>query len=152
MTRRIAGSPHALIQRFVRLALLPIVAAGCSTLLVDSHNLEGTSWRAMSVDGRAPILGSEPTLKFDGGLLHGSMGCNTYSSQQPVKINNGWLQIGTTLATLGRCVETGGEDAPVMDIELAFQDALRAASRIDFRGDQLVVTGAAGEIVFNRQP
>lgn len=152
MPRYIAGCAHALGSPLPKCAILALMVAACSSLTVDGHGLEGTHWRAVSVAGQAPIRGSEPTLRFDRGLVSGSMGCNTYSSQQPATITNGTIQIGTTLTTLGRCVQTGGDDAPVMAIEFAFQDTLWAAHRIEFRGDQLVVSGSAGEIVFNRDP
>lgn len=136
----------------LRIALTAFLVVGCSSLVVDGHNLEGTSWTAVSVAGRAPIVGSEPSLRFDGGLVSGSAGCNAYASQQPVTLTGGRLEIGSTLMTLGRCIETGGADAPVMAIERAFSAALEAADRIAFRGEQLVLTGPQGELVFERLP
>lgn len=131
---------------------LALVLAGCSSLVVDGHDLEGTRWVAVSVVGRAPIVGSMPTLRFDGGLVSGSAGCNGYSSQEPAKITSGKLVIGSTLMTLGRCLESGGGDAPVMAIEEAFSGVLRTADHIEFRGSQLIISGPASEVVFERAP
>lgn len=129
-----------------------IVFAGCSSLAVDGHDLEGTRWVAISVAGHAPIAGSEPTIVFENGLVHGSSGCNTYSSQDLARIESGKLVIGATLTTLGRCIETGGGDAPVMPIEEAFSAALRTANHVQLRGEQLVISGSGGELVFEQWP
>jgi heat shock protein HslJ len=139
-------------SRVVLAAGLALLLGGCGPLAVDGLHLDGTRWTATSVVGLAPIAGSEPTLNFEGGLVSGSLGCNTYASQQRATISGQRLEIGPTLMTLGRCIETGGADAPVMAIEDAFWLALQAADQISTRGDQLVLSGSAGELVFERQP
>jgi heat shock protein HslJ len=139
-------------MRIARLAAVALIVAACSSLSVDGQDLAGTRWKAVSIAGQAPIAGSEPTLIFDGGRIEGSSGCNTYESQGPVTITGGSIKIGTTLMTLGRCIETGGGDAPVTTIEIAFSAALDAADRIGIRGNQLVLSGSAGELVFERRP
>jgi heat shock protein HslJ len=138
--------------RVAPITILAFLLAGCSSLVVDGHNLDKTSWLAVSVVGQAPIRGSEPTLKFEGGLVGGSMGCNTYTSHEAVTMSGNSIEIGETLRTTGRCIDTGGGDAPVMAIEFAFIDALEAADHIAFRGEQLVLSGPKGELAFERQP
>jgi heat shock protein HslJ len=148
----VANRGRFLPSNIAGITVVALLIAGCSSLTVDDHDLEGTRWIAVSVVGRAPIAGSEPTLRFEGGVVSGSMGCNTYASQGSATITNGRLRLGTTLMTLGRCIETGGGDAPVMAIESAFSTALDAADRIVIRGDQLIISGEQGELVFERQP
>jgi hypothetical protein len=56
------------------------------------------------------------------------------------------------LMTLGACVGSDGQDLPVMALEQTFWATLNDADRIAMRGLQLVISGSAGELVFERQP
>jgi heat shock protein HslJ len=129
------------------------IVLGCSPMVVDGYNLAGTSWRAVSVAGERPVDGSEPTIVFElDGRVRGSAGCNRYMSQQSVSIQDGELEIGGTLMTLGACVGDGGADLPVMAVEESFSAVLGTADHIALRGLQLVISGSNGEVVFERKP
>jgi heat shock protein HslJ len=126
--------------------------AACSSLTVDGQNLEGTRWMAVSIAGESPIVGSEPTIVFDSQGVHGSSGCNGFTGQAPASISNGNLKLGEMLLTLGNCVGADGQDLPVMAVEQTFWTVLNAADHIATRESQLVISGSAGELVFEHQP
>jgi heat shock protein HslJ len=134
------------------LAAVALVIAACSALAVDGQDLSGTSWKAVSIVGQPPIASSEPTIVFDPQGVHGSSGCNGYTGQQPASISNGKLELGEMLLTLGACVGSDGQDLPVMALEQTFWTTLNAADHIAMRGPQLVISGSAGELVFEREP
>jgi heat shock protein HslJ len=140
------------LRQFAALAIVPLLLAACSALEVDGQNLEGTTWKAVSVAGQPPIVGSEPTIVFDPQGVHGSSGCNGYTGQKPASIWNGNLKLGEMLLTLGACVGSDSRDLPVMAVEQTFWTMLNADDRIAIRGSQLVISGSAGELVFDRQP
>ena len=135
--------------RIASACLIAAAFAGCAQVVVDGRNIDGHTWRALSVDGRPTILGSEPTLRFERGVPQGSGGCNSYGSGEPVRISFGALEMPEMLMTVGACLGPNGDNLPVMAIESAYWNALNAGDRIGFRDDQLVISGTAGEIVFS---
>lgn len=126
---------------------LAVAVAGCTPLLVDGRDVDNTAWRAVSVAGRVPPAGSEPTLRYDFATVEGNAGCNGYVGQRQATITNGRLDLGEVLATLGGCVDAQGRATPGAVLEPLFLSVLRAADRISFRGDLLVLDGPDGEIV-----
>jgi heat shock protein HslJ len=61
------------------LAMLVIaLAAACASPPPSPEPvvLDGTTWRAVTVAGRTPMPGAEPTISFAGESISGTDGCN----------------------------------------------------------------------------
>jgi heat shock protein HslJ len=146
-----AGPGRGWLTGVTGVALATLLIA-CSSLGVDGRSLDGTHWRAISIAGRVPVAGFEPTLQFDNGRVSGSGGCNGYASQEAVTITGNRIVIGSTLSTLGRCLRADGSDGPLMPIEDAFMRTLSAVDHITFRDGDLVLSGGEGVLVFSPRP
>lgn len=132
---------------------LGFALVACSpSLVVDSRSIDGTAWQAVSVVGRQPAVGNEPTLRFESGAVRGYGGCNGFTGQGPASIVNGALDLGDMLMTLGGCLDASGKTTAGGELEPVYWSALAAADRVAFRGEQLVLSGPQGELVFERQP
>ena len=68
------------------LVVLAAAVAACTPLMVDGRDVDNTSWRAVSVAGREPPAGAEPTLRFDFATVEGNAGCNAYVGQRQATI------------------------------------------------------------------
>jgi heat shock protein HslJ len=144
------SSSPAWLGAFVLVVAVAIVLAGCSPLVVDGRNIDGTAWRAVSVDGRSPATGEEPTLRFEFGSVHANGGCNGIVGQEPASIAGNRVDLGDLLMTTGACLDGNGHAC--CDLEDPFLQALGAADRIAFEGEQLVLDGPAGQVVLERIP
>lgn len=107
--------------------------------------LAGTSWRAVSVAGAAPVAGHEPTLTFTTDEINGSTGCNQYFGgytywRGTIKLSN----VGMTLI---------GCDKEIGAIEGKYTQALNASTSASFEdGGQLVIDGRGGQLLFAPAP
>jgi heat shock protein HslJ len=128
----------------VLLLALSIGLAGCGIMPGAAPNLEAVGWRAVSVLGRPPVPGSEPTLRFANGTVRGTGGCNQIGGQ--FRIEAGRLAI-TDLGS-----DAMGCDGPIGEIEGAFVKALLIAETIRFDGQNLVIVGVGGEVVLRPDP
>jgi len=119
-------------------------AGGCAALSPSEApgmpSLEGSGWRAVTVGGRQPLAGREPTIAFSGGTVRGSTGCNTFGGT--VKIQGTQITFGGLNSTLIGC------EGPVAEIEALYPKLLAGSNQVDLRGLNLVLRGPAGEIVF----
>ena len=131
--------------------VVSLIVAGCADVRVSGINIDGTAWTATSVVGMTPIPDREPTLRFEGGRLNANDGCNGITGQVPVSVVNEHFVPGQMLQTLGLCVE-GGEPWDGNAVAELFDAALYAADHIELRGKVLVISGPAGELVFERAP
>ncbi|MBA2718834.1 MAG: META domain-containing protein [Chloroflexi bacterium] len=129
-------------------ATLLVVAAACGSgdpapSVRDGHPgiLAGTSWRVVSVAGRTPTAGSEPTIAFANERAQGSGGCNSWSGAYQDEANGG-LRFGDLAMTAMACLED-----PKNALETAFMTALSQANlaSTDPRG-LLVLSGPGGQI------
>ena len=105
-------------------------------------SLAGTSWRAFSVDGAAPVAGREPTIAFTEDRITGTTGCNQYFGGYTYDDGTiGFSPIGMTMMA---CDDAVGE------VESSFTKALGGASEaaIDSQG-RLVLSGTDGSISFD---
>lgn len=131
------------------LLLVAGFAAGCTPVFVDGRSISGITWVAVSVDGRPPIEGAEPTIEFEDGRFHGSAGCNGFASQDRLAIIDGRVELPSISFTGGNCIDLeAGTESPVMEVERRFASALSAAERFSLRGEHLVISGPRGEIIF----
>ena len=104
-------------------------------------SLDGTAWRAVSVDGQPPIEGSEATAAFAEGRIYGTTGCNRYFAGYTLE--EGRLSLTPVGMTMMAC------DGPIGDLEQVFVRVLNAAESavIDAEG-RLVIGGQGGTAVF----
>jgi heat shock protein HslJ len=137
----VIGHRRSPLGEILALAVLAAGVAACTPLLVDGRDVDNTTWRAVSVAGRVPPAGAEPTLRFDFATVEGNAGCNGYVGQRQATITDGRLDLGEILATAGGCVDAAGKATPGAELEPVFLGALGAADRIELRGEQLVLSG-----------
>jgi len=102
--------------------------------------LAGTGWKAVTVDGRPVVVGSEPTAIFSAQEVSGTTGCNSYGGSYT--FSNGAITFGPLRTTLMACI------GPVGEIEQKFNAALAGATSVAVDGDgHLVIDGTGGSIV-----
>ncbi len=127
------------------LAALALSACGESSLTREAHptTLAGTAWRVVSVNGRPPVAGSEPTAAFGPANVTGSSGCNSYGGAYTYDPSTGSIAFKDLMMTLMLCVEPARNE-----VETLFNQAINAATSasIDPEG-RLVLSGSGGEIV-----
>lgn len=127
----------------LRAALLLLAAslAGCAPVTAKSEAaaLDGTAWILSSLPGRA-LVGRQPiTLRFEGGRVAGSDGCNRYSG--PFATEGGTLSISNAAAsTMMAC-----EPPEVMEQAREFTAALAGAKSYRVAGGQLQLLGDGGK-------
>ena len=130
---------------FVAVHALLLSACGEGDLTREAHPnaLGGSAWRVISVNGRAPIAGSEPTAIFASTDVKGSAGCNSYGGQYAYDPSTGAIAFRNLAMTAMGCVEPGRND-----FEGVFSIAISKATSasIDPEG-RLVLRGPGGEIV-----
>jgi heat shock protein HslJ len=121
--------PRPTVQ--VAAAIATLALAACSTSdTTSSGRLEGTAWRAESIEGKPAIDVEHPsTLRFfDRQLAGGSLGCNAYSTTYFT--DSGGLRFGEIAPTRKMC------PSPAMEQESRFSAALQATrnARVDEKG------------------
>jgi heat shock protein HslJ len=112
---------------------------------LGAASLAGTSWRASSVAGAAPVASREPTIAFTEDRISGSTGCNQYFGGYTVDGGTiGFTAIGMTMMAC---------DDAVGDVEGAFTRALdgATAASIDSQG-RLILSGPGGSLRFDPVP
>lgn len=130
------------------LAAVAAIAAACgpgaeaSPVPSTPTTLAGTSWRAISVSGAAPVQGREPTLIFaDEQRVNGNTGCNGFFGGYAY--GDGEIEFSQVGMTMMAC-----ED-PVNSVEAAYTKALNAATTAAIDdGGQLLLGGPGGDILF----
>jgi heat shock protein HslJ len=130
----------------VLLTLVPVlfsVVACAAEPGATPFRFDGVLWRAMSVAGVAPPPDHAPTLTFSNSSVSGSSGCNEYGGQ--ARIIDGRFVTDQIASTLRLCLDDAANR-----IESSFMSILGSRPLIGPRGDQLVLAGQAGEIVFER--
>jgi heat shock protein HslJ len=123
-------------------ALAALALAACSTSsTTPAGRLEGTAWRAESIDGKPALdVQHQSTLRFfERQLAGGSLGCNAYSTTYFA--DSAGLRFGEIAPTRKLC------PAAVMEQESRFSGVLEATrnSRVDDKGT-LVLLDAQGNV------
>jgi heat shock protein HslJ len=108
-----------------------------------SPGLNGKTWIAESIDGKAVAPPGAVTLTIDAGTASGNSGCNTYSGRATVKDRE--IKLDNLASTLMACM-----DDARMQQEGAYQTLLRQAARLEQPdADRLeIVAGDGRRIVF----
>ena len=105
------------------------------------ETLAGTSWRAISVAGEAPVEGSNPTLAFTEDEVNGTTGCNQFFGGYTY--DAGTIKFDQVGMTMMAC------DGPVSTVEGAYTAALNGAATVSIdEGGQLLLTGTGGDVLF----
>lgn len=109
-------------------------------------DLDG-NWRLVQGSGpggEVPVLPDHPiTLDIDGASWSGTAACNTYSGE--VALRGDRVEIGGFAVTEMACM-----DDDVMDAEAAYLAALTAVEQAELASDELVLTGPATALRFQR--
>jgi heat shock protein HslJ len=128
-------------------AVLALILSACDEgdLTREAHPnaLGGSAWRVVSVNGRPPIAGSEPTAIFASTDVKGSAGCNSYGGQYAYDPSTGAIAFRNLAQNLALCSEPARNEIEAMFIR-AINQATSAS--IDPEG-RLVLSGPGGEIV-----
>jgi len=132
--------------------LAPIVVAGCADRVAPTSEpvpsptpdpLDGTSWRAVTLLGRPPVPGREPTIAFADGRATGTTGCNSYGGAY--RLEGATIEFEELVSTKIAC------EPAVAQVELAFLHGLGGSSSASLDVDgRLVLSGDAGQLVFAR--
>lgn len=104
-----------------------------------SRNLEGPYWKAIELAGKpvpAQDAKREAHLVFQAGKLSGSNGCNRITGTYQLKGDA--VTFGQTAATSMACIGAAAE------VERAFREALKRATRLTIVGDRLELLDATG--------
>jgi len=132
------------------LVLFVSILAGCAPVTANSEvpPLDGTAWILSSLPGRT-LVGRQPlTLRFEGGRVAGSDGCNRYSG--PFTSTGGALSItNATASTMMAC-----EPPEVMEQAREYTAALAGAKSYRVVDGQLQLLGDGGKTLatFTAQP
>jgi len=117
---------HDRMRGALGLALgIAVLSGACSSGVAATAppEVEGTTWRAVEIDG-LPTLGKRPEMSIDGGRLRGDTGCNAVSAA--VTLTEGQIDIGDVNSTLRLCQGEAGE------VETRFLRALVGATSVSF--------------------
>ncbi len=102
--------------------------------------LADTSWVLATLNGQAALSDTQVTIRFEGGRLSGTDGCNSYSTSYTadgVKLNIDKNVISTMMA----CAE------PIMQQAGAYIAALTQAATYKVEGGQLALFDASGKLL-----
>ena len=132
-----------LVIPLLALAALP-AACGIPEVAVD---LEGSEWVLTSLDGEAPLGGTQISLAFEDGRAGGFAGCNGYGG--PYEVDGNSLAIEEIASTAQGCLEPEG----VMTQEGAYLDALLGVAGYQVADDRLELSDESGAVrlVYARQ-
>ncbi|MBA2380936.1 MAG: META domain-containing protein [Chloroflexi bacterium] len=113
-------------------------------------SLAGAAWVVISVDGRLPVAGGEPTVAFTPAGVSGSGGCNHFGGSYRYDPATGALEFENLAMTAMACADDRRNQ-----FEAGFSRALQQANvaSSDELG-HLILTGPGGAIVLanGRQP
>ena len=122
--------------------LVTLMLLGCSNVpsAAEAPTLESTSWVLVSLAGLASIESQPATVRFEGGTVQGSDGCNRYSA--PYSVRGAAIEVGA------RGVSTQMACAPdVMARASAFTAALSASRSYRVRDGRLELLGSDGAVL-----
>jgi heat shock protein HslJ len=132
------------------LAIVAVLLAACGGAATSPAPtppaVEGTTWRATLIRDAAPLVGAEPTIRFEGGQAGGTTGCNSYGGAYRLGAD-GAFKIDSMIMTEMACDGgRGNQEGAVIEI-------LTAAGRLEVLSDgQIRVSGSQGSITFAEDP
>jgi len=130
---------------------IAVLASGCASSPEPSAPVEpvhpatlaGTSWTVVSVNGRAPVAGFEPSVTFGAASVTGSDGCNQFGGTFHYEGSSGRLVVERAMAiTEMACARRD------LASQGAFLQALVAATDAFLEAPgRLILNGARGPLV-----
>ncbi|MDD3799910.1 MAG: META domain-containing protein [Novosphingobium sp.] len=123
------------------LALSAPALSGCAVKAEPHHALADTSWRFVTIDGKAPASGAA-RLEFHESRLGATMGCNRMGG--PWRVEGKRLMAGPLAQTEMYC------EGPVWAQEQAVATLLSAAPRLTVEKDRLVLRSSGHSATLER--
>lgn len=122
------------------------LASSDTTMATGTQSADGSTWRLVSINGRAALAGVAVTADFEENRVSGSGGCNRYTGGAAV--NGQQLSVGALASTRMYCGAAG-----VMEQEDAYFSALGGATVYRVVGGELQLGPLPGAVtlVFTRQ-
>lgn len=134
-----------------RLAVASLAAsmlvAGCTAMpsSADAPELNGTAWVLGSLSGQPPAPGSSVTMRFEGGRVQGTDGCNRYMTTYTAR--------GSSLEVASRGASTMMAcPPPIMKQAEAFSGALGSARSYRVSEGRLELLSAEGVVLATFAP
>jgi heat shock protein HslJ len=118
------------------LASLAMAPAFAATTAAPPPALDGTAWTLAALPGRSLLADRPATLRFEGGRVSGTDGCNAYSGRYTQAADG--FRLGNVAQTQMACPSEPGKQAQ------AFMAALAAARQARLEGGRLQLLDAAG--------
>jgi len=125
-----------IFQIFI-IATILIACSGC--LSTNQANIDGSDWVLTAIDNDTVIIGTPPTLKFEGDMVSGNASCNIYSGSHQIRGET--ISFGPLVRTEMYCLEPEG----VMDQEQTYLGILEAAQRFELVDKILTMYSDSGE-------
>jgi heat shock protein HslJ len=114
--------------------IVTLIFSACSgSLPTNQVDLDGSAWVLTAINNDTTIIGNTPTLEFEGDMVSGNAGCNTYSGSYQVKGET--ISFGPLARTEMYCMEPEG----VMDQEQTYLEILEAAQRFELTENILTI-------------
>ena len=136
-----------------RLGVLVLIAvvAGCGFgFVVDEGTIEGTTWRAVSIESEPPVAGTEVLLRLGPGNVSGTAGCNAFTSVR-LTIGTGSFKQGVPIEIVGISADSAVCDDPeVMRLEAEFLEDLGVARQLRLEDGTLIIEGPEGRLRFEQ--
>jgi heat shock protein HslJ len=129
----------------VLLAGLAFAACDDAHLGSDGHpnSLMGSAWRVVTINGRPPVPGGEPTAIFAAAEVKGSSGCNSYGGRYSYDPGTGAFAFENLGMTAMACAEPARNEIETLFVQTI---NLVTSASIDPQG-RLVLSGPGGEVV-----
>jgi heat shock protein HslJ len=126
--------------------VVAVLLSACGTGAGATSTLVGTQWVLTGLEHNGvdqPLVsGTQLTIQFDNGTLGGNAGCNSFGGNYSV--NGQTLTISELHQTLMGC------DAPILEQEDRYTNALTKAQSFALQGTTLTITSVEGTLRFNR--
>ena len=117
-----------------------LAACGSVQPVADAPSLENTAWMLSTLPGQSLAAESPPTLRFEGGRVSGTDGCNRYSGAYSAE--------GAELKVSPQLASTRMACPPAVDAQAkAFIAALTGAGKYRIANEQLELQAADGAVL-----
>lgn len=116
---------------------ISLILAGC-TSNTSNITLDDTGWVLSSLNGQPTLPDVQVTINFENGTVHGTDGCNSYSTTYQVKDSKFSID-KNIITTLMACPE------PIMQQASTYLAALMQAASYKIDGGQLTLLATDGK-------
>ncbi len=131
---------HAVSLLALILPALPLSA--CVAQTAPAHELTGSNWRVIAIDGEAAAAPDKARFSFESGRLSANLGCNSMSG--PWRIEKTRLIAGPLMQTKMFCA------GPVGEQEMAASALLVAGPAVEQDGKRLTLRSSGHSVVLER--